>query len=285
MFMSGGSRGIGLEIAKRAAADGAQRRADGQDRPAAPQAGGHGPHRGGGDRGGRRPGAADRRRRPLTRTRWPAAVAQTVDRFGGHRHRRQQRQRDQPRPSPTSMSSATTSCRTSTPAARSCDAAACPTCARPTTRMCSRCRPPLTTDPNWLRGHRLHAVEDGHDACSRSAWPPTRREHGVAANCLWPRTMIATAAVQNLLGGDETMARCRDPEICADAAHAILSLDPRGCTGNAFIDDEVLAEAGVTDLRVRGRRAPSFSSTCSSRTGAPSPRPERRRRGSAVAAP
>ena len=73
-------------------------------------------------------------------------------------------------------------------------------------------------------------------------------EAGIGANCLWPRTIIATAAVQNLLGGDEAMARARTPEILADAAHAILVRDPNGCTGNTFLDDEVLAEAGITDL-------------------------------------
>jgi citronellol/citronellal dehydrogenase len=71
---------------------------------------------------------------------------------------------------------------------------------------------------------------------------------GIGANCLWPRTIIATAAVQNLLGGDEAMARSRTPEIVGEAAHAILLRDPRRCTGNTFIDDEVLADAGITDL-------------------------------------
>ena len=73
-------------------------------------------------------------------------------------------------------------------------------------------------------------------------------EAGVAANCLWPRTLIATAAVQNLLGGDEAMRMARTPEIYADAAYEVLQRDPRECTGNAYIDDEVLAEAGITDL-------------------------------------
>jgi citronellol/citronellal dehydrogenase len=73
-------------------------------------------------------------------------------------------------------------------------------------------------------------------------------EAGIGANCLWPRTIIATAAVQNLLGGDEAMRRARTPEIMGDAAHAVLVRDPRSCTGNAFMDDEVLAEAGITDL-------------------------------------
>ncbi len=71
---------------------------------------------------------------------------------------------------------------------------------------------------------------------------------GIAFNSLWPRTLIATAAVQNLLGGDAALARSRRPEIVADAAHHILTRPARTTTGNFFIDDEVLAEAGVTDL-------------------------------------
>jgi citronellol/citronellal dehydrogenase len=73
-------------------------------------------------------------------------------------------------------------------------------------------------------------------------------ENGVAANSLWPRTLIATAAVQNLLGGDEAMAKARTPQIVADAAREILIREPAECTGNAFIDDEALAHAGITDL-------------------------------------
>lgn len=71
---------------------------------------------------------------------------------------------------------------------------------------------------------------------------------GIAANSLWPRTTIATAAVANLLGGQQMVARSRTPEIMADAAYEILVRDPRTCTGNFFIDDDVLREAGVTDL-------------------------------------
>src|SRR5438552_1925058 len=77
------------------------------------------------------------------------------------------------------------------------------------------------------------------------------RKDGIAANCLWPRSVIATAAVQNLLGGDESMARARTPEIVADAAYAVLTQPARECTGNAFIDDDVLANLAqppVTDL-------------------------------------
>jgi citronellol/citronellal dehydrogenase len=71
---------------------------------------------------------------------------------------------------------------------------------------------------------------------------------GIASNTLWPRTIIATAAVQNLLGGEAAMARSRTPEIMGDAAHAILARPPMERTGQELIDDEVLAEAGVTDL-------------------------------------
>jgi citronellol/citronellal dehydrogenase len=70
----------------------------------------------------------------------------------------------------------------------------------------------------------------------------------VAVNALWPRTVIATAAVQNLLGGDAVMARARSPEIVSDAAHVILTRPSRQHTGQFYLDEEVLASAGVTDL-------------------------------------
>ena len=73
-------------------------------------------------------------------------------------------------------------------------------------------------------------------------------EAGIAANCLWPRTIIATAAVQNLLGGDEAMAKSRTPEIVADAAYEIVRRPAGEQTGQTLIDDEVLAAAGITDL-------------------------------------
>jgi citronellol/citronellal dehydrogenase len=115
--------------------------------------------------------------------------------------------------------------------------------------------PPLSTDPRWLRGHAAYTVSKMGMTMLTLGLAADEAEHGVGANCLWPRTLIATAAVQNLLGGDEAMARSRTPEIYADAALAVLERDPRTCTGNAFIDDEVLAEEGVTDLE-RYRAAP-----------------------------
>jgi citronellol/citronellal dehydrogenase len=108
--------------------------------------------------------------------------------------------------------------------------------------------PPLSADPRWLQGHSAYTLSKMGMTMITLGVAADEAEAGVAANCLWPRTIIATAAVQNLLGGDEAMARSRTPEIVADAAHAILVRDPRGCTGNTFIDDELLAEEGITDL-------------------------------------
>jgi citronellol/citronellal dehydrogenase len=106
--------------------------------------------------------------------------------------------------------------------------------------------PPLSVDRRWLAGHSAYTLSKM--GMTMITLGVAADEPGIGANCLWPRSIIATAAVQNLLGGDEAMARARTPEILADAAHAVLVRDPAGCTGNTFIDDEVLAEAGITDL-------------------------------------
>ena len=108
--------------------------------------------------------------------------------------------------------------------------------------------PPLSTDRRWLAGHSAYTLSKMGMTIITLGVAADEAEAGIGANCLWPRTIIATAAVQNLLGGDEAMARSRTPEIVADAAHAILVRDPRATSGNTFIDDEVLAEAGVADL-------------------------------------
>jgi citronellol/citronellal dehydrogenase len=108
--------------------------------------------------------------------------------------------------------------------------------------------PPLSADPRWLAGHSAYTLSKMGMTMITLGLAADEADAGIGANCLWPRTIIATAAVQNLLGGDEAMRRARTPEIVGDAAHAILLRDPRACTGNVFIDDEVLAEAGITDL-------------------------------------
>src|ERR687894_1896148 len=108
--------------------------------------------------------------------------------------------------------------------------------------------PPLSVDRRWLGGHSAYTLSKMGMTMITLGLAADEAEAGIAANCLWPRTIIATAAVQNLLGGDEAMARARVPEVVADAAYEILRRDPGELTGNAFIDDEVLAEAGITDL-------------------------------------
>jgi citronellol/citronellal dehydrogenase len=108
--------------------------------------------------------------------------------------------------------------------------------------------PPLSIDRRWLAGHSAYTLSKMGMTMITLGVAADEAEAGIGANCLWPRTIIATAAVQNLLGGDEAMARARTPEILADAAYEILGRDPRSTTGNTFIDDEVLAEAGITDL-------------------------------------
>ncbi|MGI8633660.1 MAG: SDR family oxidoreductase [Solirubrobacterales bacterium] len=108
--------------------------------------------------------------------------------------------------------------------------------------------PPIDLAPRWLTGHVAYTLSKYGMTMLTHGFAETYRDDKIAANTLWPRTMIATAAVQNLLGGDESMAKSRKPAIVADAAHAILKRDPAECTANAFIDDEVLAEEGKTDL-------------------------------------
>jgi citronellol/citronellal dehydrogenase len=108
--------------------------------------------------------------------------------------------------------------------------------------------PPLDMDPKWFAPNLGYTMAKyGMSLVTLGLARDLSRE-GVAVNSLWPETAIATAAVGNLLGGDEIIRRSRKPEIVADAAHAILTRPSRDCSGNFFIDVRVLAEEGVTDL-------------------------------------
>jgi citronellol/citronellal dehydrogenase len=112
--------------------------------------------------------------------------------------------------------------------------------------------PPLNLNPRWAGAHLAYTIAKyGMSLCTLGL-AEELRPYGIAANSLWPRTFIATAAVQNLVGGDEAMAKARRPEIMADAAHAIFSRPSREATGNFYIDEDVLAEAGVSDLSAYG---------------------------------
>lgn len=107
--------------------------------------------------------------------------------------------------------------------------------------------PPLNMDAKWFKNHTAYTMAKyGMSMCVLGMAEEFRPE-GVAVNALWPRTAIHTAAIV-MLGGVVAPENCRSPQIVADAAHEILTRDSRSCSGNFFVDDEVLAEAGVTDL-------------------------------------
>jgi citronellol/citronellal dehydrogenase len=106
--------------------------------------------------------------------------------------------------------------------------------------------PPLNMDAKWFRGHVAYTMAKfGMSMCVLGMAAEFKGK--VAFNALWPRTTIATAAIE-MIGGDSMMKRSRKPEIMADAAHAIFVRPHTECTGNFFIDDEVLRAEGVTDL-------------------------------------
>ncbi len=107
--------------------------------------------------------------------------------------------------------------------------------------------PPLNLDPRWFRDHCAYTMAKYGMSLCVLGMAEEFRPAGVAVNALWPRTAIDTAALA-MLGGTVKPENCRKPEIVADAAHGILTRDSRECSGNFFIDDEVLAEAGATDL-------------------------------------
>ena len=108
--------------------------------------------------------------------------------------------------------------------------------------------PPINLNPRWLGAHAPYTLSKYGMTLLTLGMAEELSADGVAANCLWPETTIATAAVQNLLGGDEMIRRSRTPEIVADAAFEILRRDPSEASGQCFIDSEVLTEAGGYDL-------------------------------------
>ena len=108
--------------------------------------------------------------------------------------------------------------------------------------------PPLDMRPLWFKGHVAYTMAKYGMSLCVLGMAEEFREQGVGVNALWPLTAIDTAAVRNVLGDDRMARMSRLPTIVADAAHAIMVRDPRTCTGNFFIDEEVLIEAGVSDF-------------------------------------
>jgi citronellol/citronellal dehydrogenase len=108
--------------------------------------------------------------------------------------------------------------------------------------------PPLDLKPRWFAPHLAYSLSKYGMSLCMLGMAEEYAQAGIACNALWPRTTIATAAVEFALGGPAMMRRSRKPEIVADAAHAILTRPARECTGRFFIDDSVLYEAGVRDF-------------------------------------
>lgn len=112
--------------------------------------------------------------------------------------------------------------------------------------------PPLNLDPKWIGLHPAYTLAKYGMTLLALGWAAEYAEAGVASNALWPETLIATAAVQNLLGGEDSMSKARSPEIMGDAAVEIVTRPARECTGNTFIDVDVLRAAGITDVSKYG---------------------------------
>jgi citronellol/citronellal dehydrogenase len=108
--------------------------------------------------------------------------------------------------------------------------------------------PPLNLETRWFAPHLAYSMAKYGMSLCVLGMAGEFREQGVAVNALWPKTVIATAAVQNLLGGSDVVKPSRKPDIMADAAYAILTRCSRECTGNFFIDEDVLRESGVTQF-------------------------------------
>jgi citronellol/citronellal dehydrogenase len=108
--------------------------------------------------------------------------------------------------------------------------------------------PPLNLDSKWFANNLAYTISKyGMSMCVLGMAEELKKEN-IAVNALWPRTAIATAAVKNLLGGESAIKHSRIPDIVADAAYYILTSQSKECTGNFFIDDEVLIENGIDDL-------------------------------------
>jgi citronellol/citronellal dehydrogenase len=108
--------------------------------------------------------------------------------------------------------------------------------------------PPLNMQAQWFAPYGAYTMAKyGMSMCVLSMAEEFKAD-AIAFNSLWPKTIIDTSAVRNLLGGEEVAKQARKPEIVADAAYQILTQDSRECTGNFFIDEHVLKDAGITDF-------------------------------------
>jgi len=110
--------------------------------------------------------------------------------------------------------------------------------------------PPINLDPRWFAGHVAYTISKYAMSMVVLGMAEEFRSEGIAFNALWPRFGIATAAIEFAVGNKDELQRCRKPEIMADAAHAIFCKPSRECTGNFFIDDTFLYAEGLRDFAV-----------------------------------
>ena len=108
--------------------------------------------------------------------------------------------------------------------------------------------PPADLAPKWLGAHLPYTISKFNMTMLAMGWAEEFKHDGIAANSLWPVTTIATAAVNNLLGGEWLMQRSRKPDILADAVYFILQQDAKKYTGRQLLDETVLKESGITDF-------------------------------------
>jgi len=108
--------------------------------------------------------------------------------------------------------------------------------------------PPLNLEPRWAGAHLAYTMSKYGMSLTTLGLAEELKDAGIAVNSLWPATLIDTAAIRNLPGGQRLVKGARSAQIVADAAAAILASDPRRCSGNFFTDEQVLTAAGVADL-------------------------------------
>jgi citronellol/citronellal dehydrogenase len=108
--------------------------------------------------------------------------------------------------------------------------------------------PPINMNPKWFANHLAYTLTKYNMSMMALGWASELKKYNIASNALWPKTTIDTAAVRNLLGGEALANMSRTVDIVADAAYYILNKSSAECTGNTFLDEEVLAKEGITDL-------------------------------------
>jgi citronellol/citronellal dehydrogenase len=115
-----------------------------------------------------------------------------------------------------------------------------------------RLSPPISLELRWLAPHTAYTIAKyGMTLCALGLAAELLPDR-IASNALWPRTLVATAAVRNLLGGEAAISRARNPAIYADAAHLVLRSDSETMTGKALLCEDMLLGAGITDLPLTG---------------------------------